>query len=223
MRWIIDLIETLPGTIKVLLILVIFAIPVVAFVWEYRHTQPGKKVVIFGVPIVTKPAALPESRDPPRRAGVALVARDDLRTLRQANGVSEISGLEVGRRLQTLPNGKYGFSPPWMINSNPVGVAGGTGFDRLTLGRKRSTSVMEVHKSSTGIVYVVGYLLEEILVRAQDPTRTKPISATLFFEPSAGRCLVAIPEWMILSSEGRSTENEDGGEIYANDIQLYGV
>lgn len=222
MRWSIDLIETLPKTIKILVILVIFATPIVAFVWEYLNTQPGEKIVIFGVPIVTKPEASPNISDPPRR-GVALVVRKDLRTLREANGVSELSGLEVGKPLRELPNGKYGFSPPWKIDSNPVGVVGGTGFDLLTLGRKGGTSVMEVHKSSTGGVYVVGYLLEEILLRAQDPTRTSPISATLFFEPSTGRHPVAISQRMILSSKNRYTENHESNAIYVNDLQLGGV
>ena len=183
----------------------------------------GRTVGEFASPAITEPDGPPHPDGRVNRSSGPsdLVVESDVAALRNANGVSEVSGLEVGQGLRALPDGRYGFSPPWMINTDPAGVIGGTGFDRITLSRsRRGTAVMEVHKSSLGTVYVVGYLSEEALLRVQDQARTAPVSATLFFEPRQARRAVAIPERMIVSSNHRSTESDEGESIYIIELQV---
>jgi hypothetical protein len=53
-----------------------------------------------------------------------------------------------------------------MINSDPTGVVGGTGLDRISLDRRGGgTGVMEVNQSIQGELYVVGFVSEEALGR----------------------------------------------------------
>jgi len=149
------------------------------------------------------------------KGAVSIVTAPSVEQLRAKNGVRELLPLENGIGLTRLPNGVYGFTVPWIINSDPSGVVGGTGSDRISLDRTSGgTGVMEVQKSGQGEVYIVGYVSQERLVRMQDPSNTKDESVPLFFAPyNEFKEPVAVPLRRVVSSNNRTVES-----IYVNDI-----
>lgn len=123
--------------------------------------------------------------------------------------------LENDKNLSQLPNGVFGYTVPWIINSNSSGIVGGTGVDKISLEQKSfGTLVMEVLKDSHGRVYVVGFVSQEQLVRMQDPSRTTDVQALVFFlSYQEFNQLVALPLERIISSDNRTVENK-----YVNDV-----
>ena len=151
------------------------------------------------------------------RARVTIPSAKSVEALRKENAVRALQPLEDDEIVSSLPGGVYGFTVPWIINTNASGIVGGTGVDKLGLRRSSGgTFVMEIHKLHSGEVYVVGYLSESDLARLQNPSRTSSAKATLFFSPYLEYSLaVAIPLSRITSSRFRSVE-----KIYANDISV---
>ena len=67
--------------------------------------------------------------------------------------------MEEEVELHNLPTGVYGFTVPWILNSDSSGVVGGTGEDRISLRPSPGgTAVMEIHKSIDGQNYLVCFL-----------------------------------------------------------------
>lgn len=145
----------------------------------------------------------------PRGSASDLVVRDSAARIREATGVRELRPREEDLGIVRLPNGVFGFTVPWMFNTDPSGVVGGTGLDRISLHKAAGgTAVMEVHKSSSGENFVLVYVSEETLIRLQDQSRTVALDATLFFAPYEGNSHpVAIPTgritmWQVRSPSG---------------------
>lgn len=211
-------------------ILLIFVF--IIFVLGYRNTQPGQYVKVFGIELFFKESTtilsdvqiVPKdisNADKPSSSTVKIISAKTIEELRNINGVSELEPLEVGVLLTELPNGIYGFEVPWMINSNPVGVVGGTGVEKINLSRTRGgTSEMEVHKSSDGTIYIVGYLPSSVMIQVQKQTRKDPIPIILFLGPATDRVPIAIPMQRIINSKNRHAEDNEGKHISVIDMLI---
>jgi len=128
--------------------------------------------------------------------------------MRTVTGVRSLRKLESDLELSRLPEGVYGFTVPWQV-----------GPDANHLGLQQSphgTVVAEIHKSTNGESYVVGYISESDLVRLQDPSRRTATEITMFFSPYREFSLpVAIPFSRIEKSNHRSIGNQ-----YVNDLSI---
>jgi len=155
--------------------------------------------------------------NPATRARGAIVSAESIEALRTMNAVRPLQPLEDDQFISSLPSGVYGFTVPWIINTNSSGIVGGTGINKLGLNRSsRGTAVMEIHKLYSGDIYVVGYLSESDLALLQNSSRTSDAKATLFFSPyHEFSVAVAIPLSHIKTSRNRRIEN-----FYANDISV---
>jgi hypothetical protein len=156
---------------------------------------------------------------------VILTGAESLDALRRLQGVRALRDLENDLNLRRLPAGVYGFTVPWIINTDPTAVVGGTGVDRISLEQSSmGTLVMEIHKTANGEIYVVGYLSEADLVRLQDPSRREDAEVTFFFMPyQEFNQLVAIPISRIVNSLNRSvgnSQNRSVGSQYVNDLSI---
>ncbi|MEN3793778.1 hypothetical protein [Fulvimarina sp. MAC3] len=102
--------------------------------------------------------------------------------LRAESGVKILDERQEGRRMGQLPDGVYGFSPPWMLNTDPEGVVGGTGIEKIALSAERGgTAVMEVHKSAGGNFFIIAYCSRDFATVLEDPSRKEKISIVLYF------------------------------------------
>ena len=146
---------------------------------------------------------------------LTFLTSDSQESLRGITGVRELQPLENDLDIKRLPNGVYGFTVPWIINTNSTGVVGGTGFDRISLQKSGGgTAVMEIHKAEAGDIYVVGYVSESDLMRLIDPSRRTELEVMLFFEAFREFARpVAIPASRIQRSTNRSVEGR-----YVNDL-----
>lgn len=192
----------------------------VFFIFALVGTKAGETVTLFGIKLFQKPP-ITVPLQPPVTPQPTVISANTLDEIRETTGVRELRELEGGLNLTSLPNGVFGFVPPWMINTDSVGV-GGTGFDRLTLSRKRGgTGVMEIHKSSdAGQIYVIGYVSQTSLVLLQNQSRNEAIAVILFFEFYQGRVPIAIPKDSIIESDNRSIDGDDGQHYYVNDMKI---
>ena len=149
-----------------------------------------------------------------------IISANNIEDLRKANGVSNLESLESGRKLQVLPNGKFGFEVDWKINTLSS-VNGGIRVDNVDLDRtKGGTRVMEFHKSSEGTVLIVGYLPPSVLLQIQKHGRKDPIEVVLFFDQGTNQVPVAIPVQRILQSNSRRTEDNEGNQIRVSDMVI---
>lgn len=203
------------------------------FLYAYINTAPGKPVILFGNTIIQKPGTQPPSVVTPPRVplpkpgaqhppnGPPVISADTLEELRTQTGVLELYVLQDDLPLSNLPDGVYGFAPPWTINSDSTGAVGGTDFDRLTLGRTSvGTAVMEIHKATSGSVYVIGYVAMNSLVLLQNPTRSDPIDVILSFQAYQDWVPIGVPATKILHSNNRSITSDDGRSFYVNDMRI---
>ena len=196
---------------------------------SYHTAAPGEPVKVFGITLFNKPGGLP--RLAPRtddevvedycatipRFEIVTATTTDIETaysggrdqvaqdeagrnaLRQRTGVRALKESEDGRPLWELPEGIYGFEVPWRDVRR---------FDVVSLStNRRSTAVLEIHKSRTGAVYEVGYVPQETLVQLQDAARGRLVIA---FSPEfrgENHVLVALPVTEVIEGEG---PNEHG-------------
>jgi hypothetical protein len=147
----------------------------------------------------------------------AIVSAESVEALRRIDGVRELRLLENDLNLSRLAPGVFGFTVPWIINTDPGGVVGGTGVDRISLQQSSlGTAVMEVHKRPDSEIYVIGYVSDTDLVRLQNPSRKADADVTLFFASYREFSHpVAIPISRITASENRSV-----GDQYVNDLSV---
>ena len=178
--------------------------------------------------VFARPAKTDESRivaDPHSQGAAsaasqtaAILNAESVEALRRSDGVRPLRTLENELNINRLPAGVYGFTVPWIINTDSTGVVGGTGVDRISLQQSSGgTAVMEIHKSAAGTIYVTGYVSETDLVRLQNPSRVADAEVTLFFTPYREFSLtVAIPISRIKTSDNRSV-----GDQYVNDLSVH--
>ena len=118
--------------------------------------------------------------------------------LRLANGVRALQPLEDSKRFDSLPGGVYGFTVPWVLNTE----ASGSRLERAGLRRVAGgTAVMEIEKRASGEIYVVGYVSEN-----------SGLESTMFFGPYREFTrVVAIPLSRIKAWNFRSVEGHYAG------------
>jgi hypothetical protein len=124
-----------------------------------------------------------------------------LEIIRQKSEVRELRPLEVGKELHKLPNGIFGFTVPWVIDENTS--------SSLTLNQKMGgTAQVEVHKTVTGEIKIIGYVNQSTLIRIEDPSRITPIETEVFVKSYAEFSHpVAISNENILQCKNRSIED----------------
>ena len=173
---------------------------------EYRQkiTVPAGQVIEIVAGLVATPVAL---------SPADIVSGETVEAVRTADAVRALEPLEDDKNISSLPGGVYGFTVPWIINTD----AGGARLDVLGLSRSpMGTKVMELHKRATGEVSVVGYVSESDLARLQDPARVSDAEATIFFRPYLNYSIaVAIPLSRISEARFRSVERH-----YASDLSV---
>jgi hypothetical protein len=117
-----------------------------------------------------------------------------------------VEPLEEGVPLADLPNGIYGYTVPWLLSSNPDGVVGGTGVDKISLGEQGGTAVLEIHKTAEGEIYFMACARRADEENFRDQSlRKRPFKATVAFEPVQEFILsVAIPVARVVVYTDRS-------------------
>ncbi len=162
-----------------------------------------------------------EVTTPTPRPITPTAAPSPLSGLREEHRVRELDPFENDLPITQLPNGVYGYTVPWILNTDPTGVVGGTGVSRINLNRSSfGTLVMEVHKTSDGTIYIVGFVTPDIETQlAESPEGTELEFTLLFAAHEDYNRPVAIPVESILYSDNRHI---DLGRdfIYANDLRV---
>jgi hypothetical protein len=137
-----------------------------------------------------------------------------LEQIRAANGVRALWPLEVGKKLESLPNGVFGYIKPWEIEN---------GVNRsVSLGRsKGGNSIVEIHKSTSGEIFLFGFVSQSTQVQLEQPSRTQPIEAHVFFDPfQEFTHLVPIHVWQIISCNHRTIEDEYSKTYELCDVRI---
>lgn len=149
-----------------------------------------------------------------------IITAETVERLRELTGVHPLGERDSGRPLSRLPNGVYGYTVPWMINTDGSGVVGGTGVEKITLHPgSGGTGVMEIHKAGSGGIYVVGYTDQPRIAQMVAPGDATKVEIELFFAPfEEFDTPLAIPVERIMSSTNRSVSHE-----YVNDMEIYVV
>ena len=134
-----------------------------------------------------------------------MVART-IEELRADNKVKLIETRQEGLKLSQLTNGIYGFSAPWMLNTDPNGVVGGTGWDKVQMSASRSgTAVLEIEKSTDGAEWAVVFINPDTVTILQNPQRKDAVQAILYHSPNGFSDLaVAIPRDRIMEWSNRT-------------------
>ena len=164
-------------------------------------------VVLIGAqPVVAHDTALVPSST--RLVSPVLPSIDTAQTveeLRTLHDVQRMRPIDDERNIADIPGGIYGFAVPWMLNSNSSDVVGGTGVGRLTLvNQSAGTLMMEVHKTSSGQIYIIGYLSLEDVQHITNPGMDS-LELTLFMQPVQIYTVpIAIPIQRLLNSRFRS-------------------
>jgi hypothetical protein len=129
-----------------------------------------------------------------------------------------VEPLEEDVLIGELPNGIYGYTVPWLLSSNPDGVVGGTGVDKISLGERGGTAVLEIHKTPEGEIYFIGCARIADEENFRDPSlRKRPFKATVTFEPVEEFSLaVAIPVARVVVYKDRSVRRYG----YIADLEL---
>lgn len=121
---------------------------------------------------------------PSKPENTRIICVESLEEIRLTTGVRPILDIEEGLSINQLPNGIYGYAVPWILNTDPVGVVGGTGVDKMSLSRRSfGTAEMEIHKATDGAIYIVGFACRADIIRLQNPSRNDPAHAMIFFGP----------------------------------------
>jgi len=124
-----------------------------------------------------------------------------LEIIRKKNEVRELRPLEVGKELQNLPNGIFGFTVPWGLEE----------INGISLSQKMGgTAKAEVHKTVAGEIKIIGYVNESTLIRLEDPSRTIPIETEVFVKSYAEYSHpIAISKENILQCKHRGIEKAE--------------
>jgi len=89
------------------------------------------------------------------------IAKPSLEDIRKLTNAMPLETLEENIEIGRIPNGRYGYTEPWMLDTNGSAVVGGTGVQKIFLEpMKGGTAVMEIHKDTNGVIYVVGFVNE---------------------------------------------------------------
>lgn len=130
--------------------------------------------------------------------------------IRQEYGVSRIEPRHEGRNIGKIPNKKFGFTPAWMLNTDPTGIVGGTGVEKIHLmATAMGTAVLEIHKLERGDFRIIASLDENSSTLLEDPSRKTPCVVTLVCQdPKELERVVSIPVERILEWDCRSVRGK---------------
>lgn len=177
-------------------------------------------VVAVGATLNIKmPPPAPPLVLPAAGANPILVA-SSVAALRIYNGVHELRWLDEDKALNQVPDGVLGYTVPWLLNTDPAGVGGGTGVNTISLWRESGgTAVMEVHKTVVGQVYILCYMSDADIAKLRE-AHNGSVSAILAMKPYQNYAHpVAIPVERFLYSDNRSIH--DGSTYtYVNDVEI---
>jgi hypothetical protein len=164
------------------------AIPVVRLV--HSHFRSLDRIYVLDLAVAVGPSWRIKTPVPavpivlPKPGQNSILLANSLEDLRNYNGVHEIHWLDEDRDLNQLPDGIYGYTVPWMLNSDPSNVVGGTGINKISLIREPGgTRVMEVHRTAKGQIYVVGYMSDAEIGRLNSAVPGSAFSTMLFMSP----------------------------------------
>jgi len=158
-------------------------------------TEPNLREKVSSKPVLSQEIIKPHG----------FITAISLKELRLKLDTRKLEPLEEGLNLSKL-RGVFGYTVPWLLNSDPTGVVGGTGSSRLSLRNSRGgTAVMEVHKSKDGAVYVIAFISEQVRIKLVELTRKASFQTTVFFFPyNENNKAIAIPVNRIKKWEERS-------------------
>ena len=121
----------------------------------------------------TRITATPTHETPPKDAAGSTDAESQLRNQDQ---VEPLGVLDIGKPLSQVPNGVYGYIPPWTL------LPWGTDSDP-TLGQRGGTAVLELHKLRDGSVRLLLYVAENDAQKIQ--AKHDVLAVSVFPEPWA--------------------------------------
>jgi len=129
------------------------------------------------------------------------IIANSLTELRNRTAVREMELIEQGLNIKSLPNGVYGYTVPWAIQGNIAEEK----INLIELDRNAGgTAVLEIHKTPSSNVYIIGYISDEHLKMLQSDNSSKRI--LVFMQPYKQYSqLIAIPVNMI---DQANTETE---------------
>jgi|GEM_PF-4542074 len=129
--------------------------------------------------------------------------------LRVIHNVRELDDLDNHQSIFKLPNGVYGYTVPWIINTDSTGVVGGTGVHRISLNAEsKGTPVLEVHKISDDEIRIVGYVSENDYQRLIDLNRPQMEIYFLCKPFREYTRVISVPMSLLAHSYSRSLKNE---------------
>ena len=144
-------------------------------------------------------ATTPTHEAPPKDAAGATDAESQLRKQDQ---VEPLGMLDIGKPLSEVPNGVYGYIPPWTL------LPWGTDSDP-TLGQRGGTAVLELHKLRDGSVRLLLYVAENDAQKIRAKHEVLAVSA--FPEPwTKAYTPVSIALSEIVSGRFASVDNTSG-------------
>ncbi len=122
-----------------------------------------------------------------------------LNKIRSDNGVRQLLPLEDGLKIIDLPNGVYGFIVSWGLSKNLA---------EITIHKNNGGTVeMEIHKTKTGEIYVIGFMSQAEKIRLNNIRKTI-LEFHFFLEKfEEYKYLVSIPLDSIYSSDKRDIEH----------------
>lgn len=104
----------------------------------------------------------------------------NIEAIRFANRVRPLRPLEEGLALRKLPNGVFGFTTPWA----PRCYSGNISVEHVTLhAEKGGTFRLEIHKSSAGGAFIVGFVSQSGQHILDDPSQVQAFDVQIFCDP----------------------------------------
>src|SRR5262249_470904 len=133
-----------------------------------------------------------------------------LTQMRNEYGLRELSTLETGKHLNSMPPGTFGFVSDVLMDlaTRSLGVTG-----CLYPPNAKPNHLIEVQRYYDGRVGLVGFLSESDTVRVLGLSR-HPYEVTLFSRPWEGaRDLIIVPERCLMGVSSRVLQLDAGSEL----------
>ncbi len=146
------------------------------------------------------------------------IIKTSVEEIREETKVIGLAPLEEGVEILKIPNGRFGYTVPWVIRDDGNTVVGGTGVDRVTLSSSGGgTAVMEVHKDHMGNVHIIAFVNDQLQLDLHNCDGEKEITGIIAFSCHEDfPHVVAIPVDRILNYSDRHVSKYD----YIADITI---
>ena len=137
-----------------------------------------------------------------------VITGDSREEIRLETGVRELRPPEIGKNIDALPDGVFGYASPFVL-----GELEHIGYVRLRGdgGDDPRNPMAEIHKTSEGKIVVLVYVSRSDLEHLRDPKRVAPFSAHAFMEKDEehAQALIGLPFSLLKMWHSRS---EDAGD-----------